>query len=111
EGGKTGAITFDHIANGFDWNAFYSYETRMTALKTEKALRDIGEWEWQKGLDIEAFVTFDPAAVPGQQPLARVSYRSPLAPGGATLYMYRRPPPAAALSPNVARGNQDRVLR
>lgn len=73
------------IANGFDFNAWHSYEENMAALKELKPLKAVGEWDWQKMNGYRALVSFAPN--PAYRTAATLNYDTPLSPGGGTLYL------------------------
>ncbi len=73
------------IINGFDYNAWYSYEKNMAYLKSMKPLSMIGEWEWQKVTDYKAIVSFKPD--PRFRVLDKVEYSTPLSSRKGVLYL------------------------
>lgn len=85
----------EDIANGFDFNAWYSYEDNMSALKSLKPLKSIGEWDWQKINGYRAVVSFAPN--PAYRTAAALKYDTPLSRDGGTLYLLalERPAPRA----------------
>ncbi|HAH31769.1 MAG TPA: hypothetical protein DCL44_05595 [Elusimicrobia bacterium] len=76
------------IANGWDWNAYYTYEESMTKLKSLKPLRMIGEWEWQKLVNYQAITSFAAPASYGKgyAEIAAVHYDTPLSSAGGIVY-------------------------
>ncbi|MDO8804216.1 MAG: glycosyltransferase family 39 protein [Elusimicrobiota bacterium] len=79
------------IANGWDWNAYYTYERSMVKLRSLKPLRMIGEWEWQTLINYKAMTSFRPPASSGGAgpEIAPVHYRTPLSPAGGTVYLVK----------------------
>jgi hypothetical protein len=73
------------IANGFDFNAWHSYEENMASLKSFKPLRAIGEWDWQMAGGYRAMVSFAPN--PAYAIAAALKYDTPLSREGGTLYL------------------------
>jgi hypothetical protein len=78
------------VANGLDWDAHWSYEREMAALKARKPVEAVGEWEWLGPVRgrMKGLVSARPDAFPSGR-MGEISYRSPLAPRGATLYFFR----------------------
>ncbi|HBE88180.1 MAG TPA: hypothetical protein DDW67_03460, partial [Elusimicrobia bacterium] len=83
------------IANGFDFNAWHSYDENMASLRGLKPLKDIGEWDWQKINRYRAIVSFAPN--PAYHTAATLKYDTPLSREGGTLYLLAldRPAPGA----------------
>ncbi len=76
------------VANGFDWNAHWKFESNMAELKKAKPLENIGEWEWERMGSVKAVISYSPQFLPSEQLLSEFVYRSPLAPRGGTLYLF-----------------------
>jgi hypothetical protein len=79
----------EQVANGFDWNAHWRFEANMADLKTRKPLERINEWEWERNQKARAVVSYSPERFRGQGPALQKNYRSPLAPRGGTIFLYR----------------------
>ncbi len=78
------------IANGFDWNAHWKYESNMAELKKRKPLQEIGEWEWETMEPIRGVISYSPHLLPMEQRRMEKTYFSLLSPRGAVLYFYGR---------------------
>ncbi|HAT72179.1 MAG TPA: hypothetical protein DCS63_05125 [Elusimicrobia bacterium] len=78
-------VSPDQIINGFDYDAWLSYEKNMAYLKTMKPLSMIGEWEWQKVTDYKAVIGFKPD--PRFKVLDRVEYSTPFSSRKGVLYL------------------------
>lgn len=78
-------VAADEIANGFDYQAWLSYEKNMAYLKTMKPLSMIGEWEWQKMNTYKAIVSFN--RDPRFRVLDSVEYSTPLSSRKGVLYL------------------------
>ncbi|MDT8286208.1 MAG: glycosyltransferase family 39 protein [Elusimicrobiales bacterium] len=87
------------IANGFDFNAWHSYEENMSALKDLKPLRSIGEWDWQKINGYRAVVSFAPN--PAYRTAAALKYETPISREGGTLYLLALDRPAPRSGPGT----------
>jgi hypothetical protein len=87
------------IANGFDFNAWHSYEENMAALKSLKPLKAIGEWDWQKVNGYRAIVSFAPN--PAYRTAATLKYDTPLSREGGTLYLLALERPAPGPRPGA----------
>ena len=73
------------IANGFDYEAWHSYQKNMAYLKTMKPLKMIGEWEWQKINSYKAVISYTP-----DQRLSvidKAEYSTPLSSRKGVLYL------------------------
>jgi len=75
----------DEIINGFDYQAWFSYEKNMAYLKTMKPLGMIGEWEWQTMNNYKAMVYFSPD--PRFKVLDKAEYSTPLSSRKGVLYL------------------------
>jgi len=73
------------IANGFDYEAWLSYEKNMAYLKTMKPLSMIGEWEWQKMNNYKAVIAFNQD--PRLKLLDQVEYSTPFSSRKGVLYL------------------------
>lgn len=73
------------IANGFDYEAWHSYEKNMAYLKSMKPLSMIDEWEWQKVNDYKAIVSFKPD--PRFRLVDKAEYSTPLSSSKGVLYL------------------------
>lgn len=87
------------IANGFDFNAWNSYEQNMAGLKNLKPLKAIGEWDWQKAGRYRAMVSFAPS--PAYSTAATLKYDTPLSRERGTLYLLALDRPAPRPSPGA----------
>jgi hypothetical protein len=75
----------EEIANGFDWDGWFTFQKNMDKLKTLKPPKSIGEWDWQQLNPYKVMVSFrepDDAS----KLLARVPYKTPLS--GKESYVY-----------------------
>ncbi len=75
----------DEIANGFDYEAWLSYERNMAYLKAMKPLSMIGEWEWKSLNRYKAIVSFTPD--PRLTVVDRQEYSTPLSNRKGVLYL------------------------
>jgi hypothetical protein len=75
------------VDNGFDWNAVWNYERNMAELKRNYPLDQIDQWDWNSIRPPRAIVFQQGAQPAGSRILATETYRSPLAPRGATLVL------------------------
>ncbi len=75
----------DEIANGFDYEAWLSYERNMAYLKAMKPLKLIGEWEWKSINRYKAIVSFTPD--PSLIIVDRQEYSTPLSSRKGVLYL------------------------
>jgi len=73
------------ISNGFDYEAWFSYEKNMAYLKSMKPLPMIGEWEWQQLNNYKAIVAFSPN--PDLKVADRIEYSTPLSSRKGVLYL------------------------
>ncbi|MDD5210372.1 MAG: glycosyltransferase family 39 protein [Elusimicrobiales bacterium] len=73
------------IINGFDYEAWFNYEKNMAYLKSMKPLNMIGEWEWQKGTNYKAIISFTPD--PRFKVLDKIEYSTPLSSRKGVLYL------------------------
>ncbi|KAF0125607.1 MAG: 4-amino-4-deoxy-L-arabinose transferase-related glycosyltransferase of PMT family [Elusimicrobia bacterium] len=87
------------IANGFDFNAWHSYDENMASLRSLKPLKSIGEWDWQKVNDYRAMVSFAPN--PAYRTAATIKYDTPLSREGGTLYLLALDRPAPRSRPGT----------
>ncbi len=78
-------ISPDEIVNGFDYNAWLSYEKNMAYLKSMKPLRMIGEWEWQKVGNYKAIISY--TRDPRYKTLDKTEYSTPLSTRKGVLYL------------------------
>lgn len=78
-------ISPDEIANGFDYQAWFSYERNMAYLKSMKPLSMIGEWEWQGMNQYKALVAFNPD--PRFRIADKQEYCTPLSARKGVLYL------------------------
>ena len=51
----------EEIANGFDWDGFYTFQPNIEKLLSLKVPKDIGDWEWQSLNPYKVIVSYDPA--------------------------------------------------
>lgn len=73
------------IANGFDHDAWLSYQKNMAYLKSMKPLKMIGEWEWQKVNNYKAIVSYAPD---GRFALVdKAEYSTPLSSDKGVIYL------------------------
>ena len=80
----------NQVTNGFDWDAFWTYQPNMDRLKKIKSLGRIGENDWQALNPYGALVTYR-ADMPGDsyQLADQVSYRTWLHPSSPVpLYLW-----------------------
>jgi hypothetical protein len=79
------------IAGGVDWDAHFTYETNMTALKRSKPLVEIGQWEWQQMNRRRTLVSFAQSNPPWTRVVDEQPYWTPLSPRGTQrLYLLER---------------------
>ena len=83
-------IPADRLLNGLDWIGPRVYEERMAALKAQKPLSQIGEWEWLGGAALEGATSFSAVPQPGFETVASASYRTPLSLSPARVYVHRQ---------------------
>ncbi|MCB4792844.1 MAG: glycosyltransferase family 39 protein [Elusimicrobia bacterium] len=81
-------FAYNEIANGFDWDGWYTFEKNMNVLKTQKAEKNITEWEWQKLNPYRVLVSFKPPDDPGKLAL-KVNYKTPLKNGDNYIYAWK----------------------
>lgn len=80
------------IANGFDWDGWFTYQVNMDRLKTMKPVSSIGEWEWQSLNKYKAIVSFSPAPQSeGLVMIAKSSYNTPFSSKPADIYVWGAP--------------------
>ena len=75
----------EEIANGFDWDGWFTFQKNMDKLKTLKPPKSIGEWDWQQLNPYRVIVSFKAPEGP-ERFLARVPYKTPL--GSKESYIY-----------------------
>lgn len=80
------------IANGFDYEAWLTYERNMAYLKKMKPLKLIGEWEWQRLNNYKALISYA-SPNPRFQVRDSIEYSTPLSAGKARLYLLALPGP------------------
>jgi len=78
-------VSPDEIINGFDYDAWLSYEKNMAYLKSMKPLGMIGEWEWQKVTKYKAVIAFQPD--PKLRVVDRLEYATPFSSRKGVLYL------------------------
>jgi hypothetical protein len=65
------------IANGFDWNGWFTFEENMKKIESYKPVKTIGEWDWQSLNKYRCVVSFsEPAEGQGKE-ILRVPYKTP----------------------------------
>jgi hypothetical protein len=79
------ALAREEIANGFDYEAWLTYERNMAYLKSMKPLKMIGEWEWQSRNTYRAMVSY--AADPRLKVIDKAEYSTPLSSSKGVLYL------------------------
>ena len=82
-------INKEEIINGFDYNAWLSYEKNMVYLKNLKPLKMIGEWEWQKMINYKALTSFG-RRYPFKEGLV-LKYATPLSPQKGKIFLLLNP--------------------
>jgi len=50
----------EEIANGFDWDGYFTFQKNIDILKTIKPQKSIGEWEWQTMNKYKVVISFSP---------------------------------------------------
>ncbi|MCX5784673.1 MAG: glycosyltransferase family 39 protein [Elusimicrobia bacterium] len=77
----------EEIVNGFDYEAWFTYDKNMAYLKTMKPLKMIDEWEWQKMNNYKAIVSF--SQDPRFETIDKIEYTTPLSSKKGVLYLLR----------------------
>ncbi len=86
-------VTAPRIFAGLEWTGFHDYEDSMAALKAQKPLAEIGEWEWFTRLPVAAEASFRPPSPTTGRLLQSSGYVTPLSAAGGRVYLYERPGP------------------
>jgi hypothetical protein len=73
------------IVNGFDYEAWHTYEINMAYLKSMKPLKMIGEWEWQSSNKYKAMVSY--SQDPRLKVIDKAEYSTPLSSRKGVLYL------------------------
>ena len=73
------------IVNGFDYEAWFTYEKNMAYLKSMKPLKMIDEWEWQRINKYKTLASFNPQT--GFQAIDSIEYGTPLSRKKGVIYL------------------------
>lgn len=85
-------IPREKVSNGFDWTGSLIYEKNMGLLKSQKPVKEIGEWDWLYINDFEAIVSYSPILFDRSYLLSTITYETPFSRKPVTLYLWRFPP-------------------
>lgn len=78
---------FSHkeIANGFDWDGWFTFSENLERLKLYKKTEEIGEWEWQSLNPYKVIITFKPPQ-DSEELILKIPYSTPYARKDEYLY-------------------------
>jgi 4-amino-4-deoxy-L-arabinose transferase-like glycosyltransferase len=78
----------EEIANGFDWDGYFTFKDNMDRLKALKPAKNITTWEWQSLNPYKVYMSFSREDT-GRELLDMVSYRDIFTGKDALIYIYK----------------------